>query len=278
MSETDTTRTTTKIQDEGLVTVSDLYKRYGEGEESVLALDDIDLNIDQGEFVSLVGPSGCGKSTLLHVVAGVIEPTEGEVLYNGVDIRNKKDDRYEIPGLVFQSPVLLEWRTVMENVMLPIRILTENGTLEGKAGDYEDQAQHLIELVDLAGFEDSYPGELSGGMQQRVAICQALVYDPELLLMDEPFGALDAFTRDKLNLELLEIWHETEKTILFVTHNLEEAVFLSDRVVVLSPRPGQVVDVVDIDIERPRSEDTQQSDEFFDHVRKLDDYFTDIEI
>ncbi|QLG28974.1 ABC transporter ATP-binding protein [Halorarum halophilum] len=260
---------------ENTISFSGVDKVYGAdeaAEESVTALKDIDLDISRGEFVSVVGPSGCGKTTLLHLAAGLLEATDGAVKINGVDVQSPDHERKEV-GLVFQHPVALEWRTVLKNIMLPIQILRENGAIEGDMSEYRERAEELISLVGLEGFGDSYPNELSGGMQQRVTISQALIYNPSVLLMDEPFGSLDAMTKDELNLELLRIWRETEKTVLFITHDLDEAVFLSDRVIVLSPRPGQVADVIDIDLDRPRTDDTRGSERFVELSAKLHQHF-----
>ncbi|MFB6281990.1 MAG: ABC transporter ATP-binding protein [Haloferacaceae archaeon] len=247
-----------------IVSYSDVRKEYNDG--NVVAVSDIDLDIEAGEFVTFVGPSGCGKTTLLHLTAGLLEPTTGSVEVNGMNVQSAAYEKHNL-GLVFQQPVLLEWRTVLKNVLLPVEILIENGVLDGDMDTYRERAEDLLELVGLEGFEESYPQELSGGMQQRVAICRSLVYDPPVLLMDEPFGALDAFTREKLNAELLRIWDETEKTILFVTHDLEEAVFLSDKVVVLSARPGRVLEVIDVDLDRPRNDDTRTEERYQELVR-----------
>ena len=240
--------------------------------ESVTALEGIDLDIGRGEFVSVVGPSGCGKTTLLHIAAGILDPTEGSVQINGVDVGSPQHKRKEV-GLVFQHPVALEWRNVRKNLLLPVQILKENGAIDREMDYYRDRADELLSLVGLDGFGDSYPNELSGGMQQRVTISQALIYNPSVLLMDEPFGSLDAMTKDELNLELLRIWRETEKTIMFITHDLDEAIFLSDRVVVLSPRPGQIADVIDIDLDRPRNEETRGSERFVELSAELHRHF-----
>jgi len=245
---------------------------YDGAEESVVALEDVTFEVQKSEFVSIVGPSGCGKSTLLHLTTGIQPPTTGGVSVLGRDVRGADHQKRNV-GMVFQEPVLLEWRSVLKNVMLPIEILLSNGTLEGDKSEYRTRAEELLELVGLDGFENAYPGELSGGMQQRVSICRGLVYDPPVLLMDEPFGALDALTRETLNAELLDIWSTTGKTILFVTHNLEEAVYLSDRVVVLSSRPGRIRDIVDIDLARPRDEDIRTTDTYHDAVSELVQYF-----
>lgn len=256
------------------ISFSDVDKIYGTGptEESVTALQDVDLDVADGEFVSVVGPSGCGKSTLLHLAAGILEPTNGTVEVNGTDLNSGNHDRSEI-GLVFQHPVALEWRTVKKNVMLPIQILKKNGALDESMDYYRDRADELLTLVGLEGFEDAYPNELSGGMQQRVTITQALIYDPSVLLMDEPFGSLDAMTKDELNLELLRIWEETQKTVLFITHDLNEAVFLSDKVVVLSPRPGRIVDTIEIDLPRPRTDETRGVDRFVELSTEVHQHF-----
>ncbi len=258
-----------------MISFSGVDKVYGvdsPATESVTALQGIDLDIGRGEFVSVVGPSGCGKTTLLHMAAGILGPTNGSVKINGVDVQSPQHERKEV-GLVFQHPVALEWRTVRKNILLPVQILKENGAIDREMEYYRERADELVSLVGLEGFGDAYPKELSGGMQQRVTISQALIYNPSVLLMDEPFGSLDAMTKDELNVELLRIWRETEKTIMFITHDLDEAVFLSDRVVVLSPRPGRVADVIDIDLERPRNEETRGSERFVELSAELHQHF-----
>ncbi|MBX3572163.1 MAG: ABC transporter ATP-binding protein [Mesorhizobium sp.] len=242
---------------------------YQTGSGPVEALNDITLDVAEGEFVSLVGPSGCGKSTLLRVAAGLRPMTSGSIIVDGTPVTRP------IPkvGMVFQAAVLLKWRSILDNVLLPAELAGLN------AGAYCDRARDLLKLVGLAGFENKRPGELSGGMQQRVALCRALLLDPPLLLMDEPFGALDAMTRDDMNLELLRVWGEAtgsagRKTILFVTHSIPEAVFLSDRVVVMSPRPGRIADVVDINLPRPRSVETRATAEFGQHSLRIYDTLT----
>jgi NitT/TauT family transport system ATP-binding protein len=209
----------------------------------VHALEDIDLEVGNAEFVTLVGASGCGKSTLLKLVAGLTPPTRGSVRIRDAIVREPFPD----VGFVFQQPVLLPWRSVLDNVLFSVEMLG----LDPR--QYRKPAEDLLELTGLAGFEAKYPRELSGGMQQRVAICRALLPDPSLLLMDEPFGALDAMTREEMSLELLRIWDERRTTILFVTHSIPEAILLADRVVIMTPRPGRIARVLDVDLPRPRT-------------------------
>jgi len=210
--------------------------------QPVTALEDITFAVRQGEFVAIVGPSGCGKTTLLKILAGLVRPTSGRVRLAGSDVVGPRRNI----GMVFQQPTLLPWRTIAQNVMVPVEVQK----LDKRC--YRERASELLALVGLSGFEDKYPHELSGGMQQRAGICRALVHDPDVLLMDEPFGALDAMTREYMNLELLRIWSEAGKTVVFITHSISEAVFLADRVLVMSPRPGRIVEIVDIDLPRPR--------------------------
>jgi NitT/TauT family transport system ATP-binding protein len=220
------------------------------------ALEDIDLEIEQGEFVSLIGPSGCGKSTLLRVIGDLIEPSRGELSVNGKPARQaRRDHDY---GIVFQDAVLYDWRTVARNIALPLEL----------AGWKRERRRHRVEemlnLVELQGFANHYPWQLSGGMQQRVSIARALSFDPELLLMDEPFGALDEMTRERLNAELLDIWQASGSTVVFVTHSIAEAVFLSTRVVVMSPRPGRISKLIPIDLRQPRTAATREDGRFFE--------------
>lgn len=259
---------------ETIVEYTDTGKTYGSGEESVVAVDQFNGTIEKGEFVSFVGPSGCGKTTLLHLAAGLIPPTEGTIEIDGIDIESDEHEEHDV-GLVFQKPVLLDWRTVLENVLLPVEVMKENGVLEEEMDHYRSRARELLDLVGLQGFEDAYPQELSGGMQQRASICRSLVYDPPLLLMDEPFGALDALTRDQLNDELLNIWEETNKSIIFITHNLEEAVYLSDRVFVLSNRPAEILDVIEVDLDRPRNDETRTTERYQELIQETYQYFKD---
>jgi len=223
-----------------LKNVSKIFKTKG---GAVEALRDVNIDIGENEFVSIVGPSGCGKTTILKIIAGLIQPTTGEVYVRGEKVVNPIRN----VGMVFQSPVLLRWRTVLKNIILPIEIKKLNEKY------YLEKARYLIELTGLKGFEDKYPYELSGGMQQRVSICRALITDPDVLLMDEPFGALDALTRDQLNRELINIWQHQRKTVVFVTHSVNEAVYLSDKIYVMSPRPGTIIEEVKVDIPRPRN-------------------------
>jgi NitT/TauT family transport system ATP-binding protein len=213
------------------------------GRDGVLrALRDISFEVEAGEFVTLVGPSGCGKTTLLRILAGLLEPAAGKIYLDG-HLLSKP--RREV-GFVFQAPSLLPWRTVLSNVTLPLEIQKQNG-LSAK-----ERALELLELVGLLGFENAYPHELSLGMQQRVSIARALIHDPSILLLDEPFGSLDAITREQMNLELLRIWEASKKTVVMVTHSIQEAIFLADRVLIMSPRPGHIEAIVPIDLPRPR--------------------------
>ena len=219
---------------------------------SVVALQDADFQIEKGSFVSLVGPSGCGKSTLLRLIAGLIERTSGELVVHGSPVTSARTD----VALMFQKATLLEWRTAIENVLLPTEVA-------GRVTDADrDRASDFLDLVGLKDFRFSYPAQLSGGMQQRVALARLLQTGADILLLDEPFGALDEFTRERLNLELMRIVGEVGATTLFVTHNIAEAIFLADRVVVMTPRPGRIADIVDVPLERPREVSLQTSPEF----------------
>ena len=227
----------------------------------IVALSPTELTVQPGEFLSIVGPSGCGKTTLLNLMAGLITPTSGRILTDGTG------DGPPLIGFVFQRPVLLPWRRLLENVLLPMEVLRL-----GPRELYLARARELLDMVGLSGFERAYPAELSGGMQQRAAIARSLVYDSPLLLMDEPFAALDAMTREELNLELLRIWKMTGRTIVFVTHNIPEAVLLGDRVVVMTPRPGKVREIVTVDLPRPRSLSLMGDPRFgaiTDHIRGM---------
>jgi NitT/TauT family transport system ATP-binding protein len=230
----------------------------------VHALKDINLDIGDGEFVSIVGPSGCGKSTLLKILAGTLERSSGTVAMRGQALRGPSREL----GVVFQAPVLLPWRTVLQNVMVPIEVQKHD------RARFTAKARELLAMVGLSAFENKYPNELSGGMQQRVGICRALVHDPSFLLMDEPFGALDAMTRETMNGELQRIWSESRKTIMLVTHSIPEAVYLADRVVVMTPRPGRIVDVIAIDLPRPRKLAMQNTPEFGRFVSAIRQHFS----
>jgi NitT/TauT family transport system ATP-binding protein len=228
----------------------------------VTALEALSLSVAPGEFVSVLGPSGCGKSTLLRCIAGLETPSAGSVTVNGKVVKDPPDGL----GMVFQRDALLDWRTVADNLMLPIDFRS------GDRAAARTRAAALLAMTGLTGFEDRYPSQLSGGMRQRVSICRALVDDPVLLLMDEPFGALDALTRDQMNVELQRMWLTEHKTVLFVTHSITEAIFLGDRVVVMTPRPGRFADIIDIDLPRPRRLAVRSSDKFLGyatHIRTL---------
>jgi NitT/TauT family transport system ATP-binding protein len=247
-----------------LIEISGLNKVYhGRDGAAIHALSGIGLSVTDGEFVTIVGPSGCGKSTLLKILTGTLRKTAGKIAISDREIDGPSRDL----GIVFQAPVLLPWRTIFENVMLPIEIQGLDAVRFG------ERARQLLRLVGLDGFEDKYPGELSGGMQQRVGICRALVHDPALLLMDEPFGALDAMTREQMNLELLRIWQENRKTVMLVTHSIPEAVFLADRVIVMSPRPGRITDIIEVDLPRPRGLSVINSTEFGHYVEIIRTHF-----
>jgi NitT/TauT family transport system ATP-binding protein len=242
-----------------VVSLEGVHKEFGKG--GVTALQGIDLEIGEREFVSLIGPSGCGKSTLLRIIGDLIQPTAGEVVVNGKSARRARQDRDY--GIVFQDAVLFDWRTVAKNIALPLEMLGWDRSRR------QERVREMLRLVELDGFESHHPWQLSGGMQQRVSIARALSFSPPLLLMDEPFGALDEMTRERLNIELLRIWDALASTIVFVTHSISEAVFLSTRVVVMSPRPGRITDVVEIDLPQPRSAETREQPRFFELVAEV---------
>src|SRR5881394_950741 len=240
------------------VSIRGISKQFKGG---TTALQDIDLEVEQGEFVSLIGPSGCGKSTLLRIVGDLIEPSGGDIQVNGKPARQaRRDHDY---GIVFQDAVLYEWRTVAKNIALPLELA---GWDRAKR---QTRVDEMLELVELQGFGEHHPWQLSGGMQQRVAIARALSFAPALLLMDEPFGALDEMTRERLNAELLRIWEASGSTVVFVTHSIAEAVFLSTRVVVMSPRPGRISKVIPIDLPQPRTATTRGEPRFFELVTRV---------
>jgi NitT/TauT family transport system ATP-binding protein len=242
-----------------IIAVRRLRKSYTTAGGPVVALADIDFTVADGEFVAILGPSGCGKSTLLKILAGLLPATNGEALLAGSPIVGPRRDI----GVVFQSPVLFPWRTVLANTLLPADVQR----LGRRA--HEKIALDLLSVVGLQGFEQRYPWELSGGMQQRVAIVRALVHDPAMLLMDEPFGALDAMTREQMNLELQRIWLERRKTVLFITHSIAEAVFLADRVFVMTPRPGRIMDDVRVELSRPRVLEVMNTPVFGGYVQRI---------
>jgi NitT/TauT family transport system ATP-binding protein len=246
-----------------LIEIRGLTKTYRTKDGDVPSLKPIDLDVHEGEFVAVVGPSGCGKSTLMKLVAGLVLPSSGEIRIEGNAVVEPPDN----VGIVFQSPVLLAWRSLLRNVMMPVEIRKLDRT------SHLERAHRLLETAGLKGFEDKYPWQLSGGMQQRAAICRALVHDPDILLMDEPFGALDAMTRERMNVELQRIHGETNKTILFITHSIPEAVFLADRVVVMSSRPGSVAAIYDVDLPRPRELEVMGEREFADITKQIRSHF-----
>ena len=247
-----------------MISVRGLNKTYGTHDgSSISALSDINLEIARGEFVTVVGPSGCGKTTLLKILAGILHKSSGNVLVNGNPIEGPSRQL----GVVFQEPLLLPWRNIIDNVMVPIEVQGQDRQT------FKTVARQMLELVGLGGFENKYPRELSGGMQQRVGIARALIHDPDFLLMDEPFGALDAMTREQMNLELLDIWAAKKKTVLVVTHSIAEAVFLADRIVVMTSRPGRISEIIDISLPRPRHLDMINSDDFGKYVKRVRSYF-----
>jgi NitT/TauT family transport system ATP-binding protein len=243
----------------GSISIRGVSKRYPARGEFIEAVRDVNLEVRSGEFVALLGASGCGKSTILGMVAGLIPASGGEIRIDDAPVTRPQMNI----GFVFQDPVLLDWRRAVDNVLLSVEARRVS------IADARDRALRLLQSVGLRGFEHRYPFELSGGMRQRVSICRALVHDPPVLLMDEPFGALDALTREQLMLDLLRIWQERQKTVLFVTHSVSEAVFLSDRVVVLTPRPARIHDIVEVDLPRPRSLKVRRSPEFGQYTQRI---------
>jgi NitT/TauT family transport system ATP-binding protein len=247
-----------------MIEIANLAKSYSTRDGSTVeALAPLSFTVRQGEFLTIVGPSGCGKSTFLKILAGTLKRSSGSMRLQGKSLEGPDRDI----GMVFQTPVLLPWRTVEDNVLLPIELQRQ------KLADHRGRAAQLFRLVGLEGFERKYPNELSGGMQQRVGIIRALIHDPAVLLLDEPFGALDAMTREHMNLELLRIWREARKTVILVTHSIPEAIFLADRVVVMSARPGRISEVIDVALPRPRSLDVINSAPFGDYVRRVRSHF-----
>jgi NitT/TauT family transport system ATP-binding protein len=260
---TDANSTTGRVTRKPFVRVQQVTKVYPTRVGFIHAVDEVSFDIGEHEFLSIVGPSGCGKSTLLMMISGLLHSSDGEI-----SIQGKRIDRpYNDLGIVFQQDVLLDWRNVLQNVMLQCEIRG----LDKK--QYVPRALSLLGLVGLKGFENKLPSELSGGMRQRVSICRALVHDAPLLLMDEPFGALDALTRDQMNIDLLRIWDQDRKTVLFITHSIPEAIFLSDRVIVMSPRPGTIEEIIDIDLPRPRHLELRDAPEFGSYNRRIRQIF-----
>jgi NitT/TauT family transport system ATP-binding protein len=239
---------------DSVISARDLSLTYGEGGGAVHALSHIDLDIRRGDFVSLIGPSGCGKTTLLRVIADLEQASSGAIMVNGVSPEEARLKRAY--GYVFQAPALYPWRSIARNVSLPLEIMGFS------AAERRERVARNLALVNLTGFEGKFPWQLSGGMQQRASIARALSFDPDLLLMDEPFGALDEIVRDKLNEQLLRLWDVTGKTVVFVTHSIPEAVFLSTRIVVMSPRPGRIHEIIDCDFPRDRTLDIRETPEF----------------
>lgn len=252
------------VDEDRWIEVDGLDKIYrARRSEPTHALADISFTVRRGEFVSVVGPSGCGKTTLLKILAGIVSRSRGSVRVAGREVAGPLPE----VGMVFQAATLLPWRTILQNVMVPVEVRGLDARV------YRERAATLLALVGLDGFDGKYPHELSGGMQQRAGICRALVHEPAVLLMDEPFGALDALTREHMNVELLRIWRESGQTVVFVTHSIPEAAFLSDRVIVLGPRPGRIAEIVDIGWERPRALGDLASDRAGVHIARIREHF-----
>jgi NitT/TauT family transport system ATP-binding protein len=242
---------------QSVVTLSNVGMTFNTSSyNKTVALKEINLTIEPGEFIALIGPSGCGKSTLLRLVGNLIRPSAGDILVNGKSAHQARLDQDY--GIVFQAPVLFEWRSIIKNVMLPLELRGYNRSAQQK------RAHELLTLVELTGFENHYPWQLSGGMQQRAAIARALAIQPKLLLMDEPFGALDEMTRERMNLELHKIWQETQTTVIFVTHSISEAVFLATRIVIMSARPGEILHITPVNLPVPRGEHTREEAAYFE--------------
>jgi NitT/TauT family transport system ATP-binding protein len=246
-----------------LIRFEHVTKFYGEGDKRVHVVDDVSFTARRGEFIAILGPSGCGKSTMMMLTSGLIPLSSGVIEIDGTRITRPYTDL----GIVFQQDLLMDWRRVLGNIL----VQAEFRGLRAK--DFEKRARELLNLVGLAGCEDKYPFELSGGMRQRVAICRALLHDPSLLLMDEPFGALDALTRDQMNLDLQRIWYDDQKTVLFVTHSIPEAVFLGDRVLVMAPAPTKIREAIEINLPRPRSLEVRESPQFAAYIHRITQLF-----
>lgn len=246
---------------EPFIRIQNLEKVYQTKEDAIFAVDDVSFDIHQSQFIAIVGPSGCGKTTILKMLAGLVPYTGGSITIAGKKVTRPQTDL----GIIFQDSVLLDWRDVISNVMLQVDIRGLD------RAQYMPVAKELIKATGLEGFENKKPYELSGGMRQRVSICRALVHDPPLLLMDEPFGALDALTREQISMDIQHLWMEKRKTVLLITHSIPEAVLLADRVIVMSPRPGRIVDILDIDLPRPRRLDRlpEKFNEYAGHIRQI---------
>ena len=245
------------------IEVQNVSKTFFTRDGSVEAIEEVSLDVKKGEFVAILGPSGCGKSTLMLIIAGLLDATRGEVYMLGHKVTGPQTDI----GIVFQKPVLLDWRPALGNVLIQVELRR----LDPK--NYEERALHLLKSAGLEGFENKYPYELSGGMQQRVSICRALVHDPPLLMMDEPFGALDALTREQMRIDVERLIMEEQKTVLFVTHSIPEAVQLADRVIVMGPRPSIIERTLEIDLPRPRHRAIQTSHQFSEYVNEITNLF-----
>jgi NitT/TauT family transport system ATP-binding protein len=261
--DTEMVETTISASPNRVIDIDKLSLTFQTNDGPVHALSDIDLKIDEGDFVSFIGPSGCGKTTLLRVIADLEQPTAGSITVNGVSPQEARLNRAY--GYVFQAAALYPWRTIAKNVALPLEIMGLS------RAEQQERITRNMELVNLSGFEQKFPWQLSGGMQQRASIARALAVEPDLLLMDEPFGALDEIVRDHLNEQLLQLWAKTNKTVVFVTHSIPEAVFLSSKIVVLCPRPGRIYDVIESDLPRDRDLDIRESPEFLKIAHRVRD-------
>jgi NitT/TauT family transport system ATP-binding protein len=246
-----------------LIRFEHVTKFFGEGEKRVHVVDDVSFTARRGEFISILGPSGCGKSTMMMLTSGLVPVSSGTIEIGGTPVTGPYTDL----GIVFQQDLLMDWRRVRANILVQLEF---RGL---RVKDYEKRAQELLNLVGLSGCEEKYPFELSGGMRQRVAICRALVHNPSLLLMDEPFGALDALTRDQMNLDLQRIWYENKKTVLFVTHSIPEAVFLGDRVFVMAPSPTKIRESIEIKLPRPRNLEIRETPQFSAYIHRITQLF-----
>ncbi|MFT4775040.1 MAG: NitT/TauT family transport system ATP-binding protein [Pontimonas sp.] len=243
---------------ESIISVEGVTKLFGSGEKEMVALSGLNLEVQEGEFLSLLGPSGCGKSTALNIMGGLLQASEGTVTFDGGQVTEPSRNI----GMMFQQAVMFPWRTTLDNVLLPVEVFGE------KKKDFIPKAKELLDMVGIKDFADSYPWQLSGGMQQRAALCRVLLHDPKLLLLDEPFGALDEFTRESMNQELLRLQAYSQSTAVLVTHNITEAVFMSDRVAVMSARPGRLVDIIEVPFDRPRLPELQTTSDFIKIVAK----------